>query len=250
MSKAQSFLVTGASSFLGTAFANYLAKNTEGKVFLTSRSQHDFTKLVKNDNIAYLPNIDLNNELEIEKLKQEVDKFLEEEFNIINCVGYFHGYDSIEETSLIEAKKIFDSNVLSLYAIAHKFLPLMKQRKGGNFVAFSAHTVYQYYPQMVVFTAAKAAVEGLVKGIANEYSEFNIIANTFALATLLTEVEKKIKPKGDYKNWLLTEEVCETVVDIISHRNKLINGNIIHLFKHSHTFFHQSYFDRINNQST
>lgn len=72
------------------------------------------------------------------------------------------------------------------------------------------------------------------------YKKKGINANTIALATLLTETELKIKPKGDSKNWLNTDEVCEFVENIILQPSKLISGNVIHIYKYSDSYFHQS----------
>ncbi len=248
MAEEQSFVVTGANSFLGRAFAKMLSKNEDYKVFLTSRSKFNFNGLLKKKNVSYLPEIDLTVESDIEKLTAAINDFLPGKFHVINCLGYFPGYETIEETSIATAKNVFDSNVLALYSVANKLLPLMCKRKGGHFIGFSTHTSYQHYPRMVAFTAAKAAVESLIKGIANEYLDKGINANTIALATLLTEAELKIKPKGDSKNWLNTDEVCEFVENIILQPNKLISGNVIHIYKYSDSFFHQSYYDRIENK--
>jgi short-subunit dehydrogenase len=246
MAEQHSFVITGANSFLGRAFAKMLSKNEDYKLFLTSRSKFNFNGLLKKKHVSYLPEIDLTVESDVEKLAATINDFLPERFHIINCLGYFPGYETIEEINIATAKNVFNSNVLALYSIANKLLPLMCKRKGGHFIGFSTHTSYQHYPKMVAFTAAKAAVESLIRGIANEYFEKGINANTIALATLLTETELKMKPKGDSKNWLNTDEVCEFVENIILQPSKLVSGNVIHIYKYSDSFFHQSYFDRIN----
>lgn len=248
MVEQHSFVITGASSFLGRAFAKMLCENSEYKVLLTTRSEFDFGELSKYKNVNCLPGIDLTVEDDIMRLTTEINNFLPNMFHVINCVGYFPGYATIEEIDTSTVKKVFDSNVISLYSVAHNLLPLMRERKGGHFLAFSTHTSYQNYPKMSAFTAAKTAVESLIKGIANEYLEDGISANTIALATLLTEAELKIKPKGDSKNWLRTEDVCEFVEGIILQPSKLMNGNVIHIYQHSNSYFHQSYFDRISSK--
>lgn len=249
MTEQQSFVITGANSFLGRTFAEFLSKNKNYKVFLTSRSEYDFTELTKNKNVSSLQGIDLTIETDVEKLCDAVNDFMPEKFHIINCLGHFPGYETVENIGIADAKKVFDGNILALYSIANKFIPMMCKRNGGHFVAFSTHTSYQHYPKMVAFTAAKAAVESLIKGIANEYLSKGINANAIALATLLTEVEQKMKPHGDFKNWLDTNEVCQLVENLISQpNNELISGNVIHIYKYSDSYFNQSYFDRINSK--
>ena len=249
MEQEHSFVITGANSFLGKAFAEMLTKNENYKVFLTSRGDFTFSGLDGLKNIFCLQGIDLTSENDMDKLKEAINQFIPGRFHIINCVGYFPGYELTENLSIGEAKKIFDSNVLSLYGTANKLIPLMCKHGGGHFIAFSTHTAYQNYPRMVAFTAAKAAVESLITGLANEYLEKGINANTIALATLLTETELKMKPNGDSKNWLSTEEVCKLVEEIITKSSRLINGNVIHAYKFSDSYFNQSYFERIDPNS-
>lgn len=241
-----SFLITGANSFLGKNMVKYLLNNTNTKIFITTRSKNkEFFSLTKKPNVFYLPEINLINEDDLNALVKEVNKKIKGKFNIINCVGYFPKYNYIHRISLKEAKEIFESNLMTIYGIANKFIPLLIKRKGGHFIAFSTHTQYQHYPEMVAFTSAKIAVESIISGIANEYSKYNICANSFAISTILSETEKKLKPNGDFKNWLTANEVCKSVYEFISNDNISINGNAIHLFKYSPSFFHQSYYERI-----
>lgn len=250
MAEKHSFVVTGANSFLGRTFAKTLSKNEDYKVFLTSRNKFNLKGLLNKKNVFYLPEIDFTVENDAKKFANAVNDFLPDKFHVINCLGYFPGYDTVEEINTETAKKIFDSNVIALYSVANNLLPLMCKRKGGHFIGFSTHTSYQHYPRMAAFTAAKAAVESLIRGIANEYLEKGINANTIALATLLTEAELKIKPNGDSQNWLKPQQVCEFVEGIILQPvSGLLNGNVLHIYKYSDSFFHQSYFERIEKNS-
>lgn len=239
------FLITGASSFLGKTFVDFLSKQNNTKILFTSRrSLNDIPEDVIR--FKHLPNTDLTSVADLENLMKECELFFDGIFHVINCVGHFPRYDSITSISIEEARQVMESNVLTFYGTAHFLIPLMIKRGGGHFIGFTAHTVYQDYPEMVAFTASKRAVESIVKGIANENFKDGIIANCFALATLLTKVEKEMKPTGDHKNWLETIEVCKEVFNFVSSESSIVSGNVIHLYKYSDTFFHSSYYQRIN----
>lgn len=252
MKEQNSYLITGANSFLGKAFARKLSENLNNRVFLTSRAQIEFDEkgvldeILANGNVRYLPNIDLTVEEDINLLCNELDCFSPEKFHVINCLGFFAKHETIDRMNICTARSIFDGNILSLYAVAHKIIPLMCSRGGGHFIGFSTHTSYQSYPLMAAFTAAKVAVESLIKGISNEYLSEGIIANVVAPATLKTKVEIDMKPNGDHENWLELSEVCNLVESLILCSNNIVNGTIIQAYKYSDSYFKQAYYDRIN----
>lgn len=241
-----SFLITGGSSFLGRACAKQIAMNNEYRVFITSRKDvsEEFNNILYRTNVRYLPNIDLTKEPDMTKLTEEIDKFFPGKFHVINCLGKFTSYSRIEETTIEMAKEIFESNILTLYAVAHKIIPLMKIRGGGHFIGFTSHTSYQNYPLMATYTASKAAVESLIKSISNECLADKIYANVIALATLQTPIEKAMKPNGDYENWLAPEQVYEIIRNVILYSSNLVNGTIIHAYKYSDSFFGKSFYER------
>ena len=239
--KSNSYVITGASSYLGKALVDFYCK-TGNKVILTSRSFCNDLDKFQDENTLYLPSLNLVDGNDLKFLCKEVSKFFpKDKFHVINCVGFFPGYKLIEEMTIEEAIKVLESNVLTVFGVANQLIPLMRERGGGHFIGFSMHTSYQHYPYMALFSAAKNALESLIKCISNENLKYKIYANVISLATLLTETEKRIKPYGDYDNWLKTEEVCEIVYNLINDSNGLVNGSIIHAYKYSKTFFEESY---------
>ncbi len=237
--KYHTYVITGANSFLGEAFVKILSEK-KYNVIAVSRSPIS-EKLA---DVYYLEGINLLNKSDLGALKQHLNDF-DKPFNVINPIGYFPGFNSIEEETLSSSSKVFDSNITALYNVAHSLLPIMVHNGSGHFVGFSSHTVYQHFPKNIAFTAAKAAVDSLIKGIANEYCQYNIYSNCFALATLLTDAEKELKPNGDFEGWLKVEDVCSTILSILETKQGIINGNTIHLYKYSNSYFGQSYYDRI-----
>lgn len=243
--KNDSYVITGASSYLGKALANYYCR-TGNKVILTSRKFCTDLDDFQSNNVLYLPSLNLVDNNHLDLLCNKTDSFFKtNKFNVINCVGYFPDYKSIEEMTIEEAKSVLESNVLTVFGVANKLIPLMRVRGGGHFIGFSMHTAYQHYPYMALFSAAKNALESLIRGISNEYLKYKIYSNVISLATLQTKTEKRIKPHGDYENWLKVEEVCEIVNNLIKHSNGLVNGSVIHTYKYSKTFFEDAYISRI-----
>ncbi len=241
MRQVNNYIITGASSFLGKAFIDVFSKDRDKNVFAITRREmnEEFA-----DNVKVFHGIDLAEYDQVQTLKNTLLKDLNGGFSIINCVGHFPGYKRIEDLTGDEIKRTYNSNVISITNIGSLFLPLMKEYGKGDFVAFSMNTAYQSYPMLSAFIPSKVAVQELIKVIANEYSQFGISANVFALSTLLTEKELELKPNGDKDNWLHPKTIAEYVWNFFKNDTTISNGNIIRLFKHSDRFFNDSYYNR------
>lgn len=243
----KNYLITGASSNLGKVLANHLSKNRDNKLIITSRKTVDLG-IDPNENVKYLPGIDLLNEADLKIISDTTNVFFEGQFSVIHCTGYYEGQEPLEHMRLSESTRIFESNFTTVYNLTTQLLSIMIEKGGGHFIGFSCNSVKYNYPQMAPFTAAKAALESLFKTIANEFYDRGIYANNFQLATLLTEHEIKIKPHGDHKKWLKTIEVVNCIEQFINQPYQLQNGNTIQLYHYSESFFGQSYFDRISRE--
>ena len=101
---------------------------------------------------------------------------------------------------------------------------------------------------MAAFSSSKAAVDCLVKCIANEWSKYGVVANALALPTISTEAVRSLvrdgKKAGCVEGYIGVDELAELVLGAIAGIPPEVNGNVIKLFKHSDAFFGQSYFER------
>lgn len=245
MQKSQShYLVTGANSQLGRALVNYICKLEGISLFITSRSRYNFGSILERKNVKYLPGIDLTVASDLEHLSSEVDSFFAERINIIHSVGDFWYHVPFSEIGITEAKQMMESHYLTLYGVAHSLIPVMIRKGGGSMIAFSCNSVRYNYPHMAAFSSAKAAVESLVKCLANEYSKDNINANVIQLSSLQTDKVKHSKPFGDYHHFIPIEELAVLIKEINNPAFKLLSGNVINLFKYSPSFFNEGYFQR------
>lgn len=235
----KNILITGGTGPLGNALSEYLSKGNN--VVITTRKKN-----ISNNNCTVIEGIDLLKEKDLIKLKSEINDLFSDKFSIINCVGYYiNGQQPFLDTKLDYDNKVFDSNFKTVYNTAKYLTPLMIDRRGGNFISFSCNSVTYNYPWMIPFTTSKAAVESLTKSMANEFSEFGVMFNAFALATINSEAERLRKPYGDHDNWLDLNVISKSIENFIQNENPYLNGNVIKLFKHSDTFYNTGYFERI-----
>ncbi len=137
-----------------------------------------------------------------------------------------------------------NSHYITLFGAIKTVVPIMQQIGGGKIFAFSCNSVKYNYPDMAAFTSVKAAIECLVKCVANEQSQYHITADAFALPSIKTNSVIKAKPEEFHKDYATPEELTVSIERIAENSTSLFNGNIINLFKYSQSFFHKGYYER------
>jgi len=234
------YVITGANSEIGSELARYLGSKNH-KLLLFSRSEKPD---ISHDTHTWIDHIDLTKESHLFKLRTKINKQFSSPFTLIHSVGDFWKHKSINNTSFKEAISQIQSHYITLFGVIKTVVPIMQVVGGGKIIAFSCNSVKYNYPDMAAFTSAKAAVECLIKCIANEQSQYNIIVNAFALPSIKTNSVIKTKPKKFHKNYPTLSELTYCIEQTVENLSPLTNGNIINLFKHSQSFYHKGYYER------
>lgn len=162
-------LVTGASTGIGMACANHLAEKGY-KVYGTSR---DISKL--NDPSFLFKPIELNID-ESDSVKQAVKEILRNEDKIdviVNNAGYAL-MGAVEDTSIEEAKKTFETNFFGILRLCNEVLPGMRKRKSGKIINISSIGGKMGLPFRGIYCASKFALEGMSESLRMELDPFGI----------------------------------------------------------------------------
>ncbi len=83
-------------------------------------------------------------------------------------------FGAFEETSISEAKALFDINVFGPWAVAQAVLPHMRERRAGQIVHISSGVGLTGMAGMSAYSASKFALEGLSEALAQEIAAFGI----------------------------------------------------------------------------
>lgn len=163
-------VITGASSGIGRACAQYLAERGM-RVYGTSRRTQPEPAAVADtgsDPRAFtLLKMDVDDD---ESVRQAIAQVLEREQHIdvvINNAGIGIS-GAVEDTSMDEARAQFETNFFGMLRVCHAVLPHMRARRCGTIINVSSIAGVIGVPFNGLYCASKYAVEGLTETLRME----------------------------------------------------------------------------------
>ncbi|WP_430409173.1 SDR family NAD(P)-dependent oxidoreductase [Kordia sp.] len=154
--------------------------------------------------------------------------------SIIYCPGSIN-LKPISRLKIDDFKNDYEINVIGAVKAIQKYLPVLKNGKNPNIVLFSTVATKLGMPFHASISAAKSAVEGLVKSLAAELAptiRVNAIAPTITntdLASKLLRNDKMIENITDrhpLKKFLEPQEVADMADFLISDKSRSVSGQI------------------------
>lgn len=188
-------LVTGAGTGLGRAIAITFAK--EGAtVVLNGRRGEKLREVEKEigDKSIVIP-ADITDEGEIKGLLEKLQKNTDGKLDIlVNNVGGVNVMGTTGEMSLEQWQKMFDLNLTSQFLATKTFLPMLRESENGKLISVTSGMVNFFMSGMGAYSASKAAVEALMKTVAEEEKENGVQVNLFDPLNAVSEGN----PQGQY----------------------------------------------------
>jgi NAD(P)-dependent dehydrogenase (short-subunit alcohol dehydrogenase family) len=197
--KNQVAVVSGGAEGLGRGIADRLA--TEGgTVALFDINQPLLGKTVtefkaKGHNVSgHL--VDVASEDAVRKAMEEVEATYGQIDIMVNCAGIV-GPTSTNITDYpTEAfDRIYNINLRGSFLMTKYALMAMKKKNYGRILLIASMAGKEGNPFMAGYTAMKAGVIGLVKGIGKEYAETGITVNGLAPAVIKTAMNDQTAPE-------------------------------------------------------
>lgn len=223
MEKQSIAVVTGSSSGIGFETSLLLARNG----FYTYATMRDRLKADKIEKIANKENLplevlsmDVDND---DSVRNAIHKIIDEKKKIdilVNNAGYGL-FGALEDISIEEIKKQFETNLFGAIRTIKEVLPTMRKQKNGIIINVSSIAGVVGIPAECIYVSTKFALEGLTESISYELQPYGIkvvliepgVINTNFVPNikfpkpidnklqqpLLKEEEEK-KPKVNYSN--------------------------------------------------
>ena len=191
-------LITGATSGIGKATAELLAKNN-WRLIICGRNVEVLSQMKADLSVTteiFTLNFDIREFSQVEKAINSIPENWKKIDVLMNNAGNAHGMDSLENGNIDDWDAMMDGNVKGILYISKLLIPGMKAQKSGHIVNISSTAARQTYANGVVYCASKKAVDVISEGMRLELTEFGIkITN---LQPGLTETDfSKVRFKGD-----------------------------------------------------
>ncbi|HZF42999.1 MAG TPA: oxidoreductase [Sphingomonadaceae bacterium] len=161
-------LVTGASSGIGKVSAQYLAARG-WRVFAGARRP----KVLRGSAGIEFLQLDVTDDA---LAREAVETVLRRAGRIDGLVNNAGGsiLGAVEETSLEQARALFETNVLGVMRMSQAVLPAMRSQQFGRIVNISSIVGFLPAPYMGVYAATKHALEGLSESLDHEVRAFGV----------------------------------------------------------------------------
>ena len=184
-------LVTGASSGIGKAIAESLAKHGVRLILIARRN--DKLELLKRELQANTKcHVIACDVADKEKIFQEITNLPVEFAKIdvlINCAGLALGLEAAQETEWKDWETMLNVNCLALTYITHLLLPNMVERNFGHIINIGSTAGTYPYKGANVYGATKAFVEQFT---------LNLKADLLGTAVRVTNIEPAIVGDSEF----------------------------------------------------
>jgi NAD(P)-dependent dehydrogenase (short-subunit alcohol dehydrogenase family) len=155
-------LVTGASSGIGEATAERLAL-AGYKVYGTSRRRAPAGQR----SFEMLP-LDVTSDESVEAAVREVVRLDGRIDLLVNNAGFSIAPAGAEESSMAQARSIFDTNFFGIVRMTRAVVPHMRRQGAGRIINIGSVLGFLPAPYMALYAATKHAIEGYSESLDHE----------------------------------------------------------------------------------
>ena len=183
-------LVTGVSSGIGWETARLLAERG-ARTFGTVRDLRRANPIDRVELIA----MDVNDEMSVTEAVRSVLEKAGKIDILINNAGYSLA-GGLEETSVEEARQLFETNFFGVLSVTQAVLPSMRRNGYGRIVNISSMLGLLPGPYRGIYAASKHALEGYTETLDHEVRAFGIravLVEPMYTKTKIAKNEKRVQ---------------------------------------------------------
>ena len=169
-------LVTGSSSGIGFETSLALARNGY-HTFATMRNlgkDEKIKQIIEKEDLSIeILELDVDSEESVNRAIKTVSEKKGRIDVLVNNAGYGM-WGTVEDVSIDEFKKQFETNFFSIIRLIQKVAPIMRKQNSGNIVNISSVAGRIGFPVSPAYISSKFALEGLSESLRFELMPFGI----------------------------------------------------------------------------
>lgn len=229
-------VITGATSGIGEATANLLAKSNF-KLILCGRRKDRLESLKKR--LSGFTEVEI---LSFDVREKEAVKMAFSSLAaawrdidvLINCAGNAHGLDPIQTGNVDDWDAMIDINVKGILYVCHEIIPGMVARKNGHIINIGSIAGKEVYPNGNVYCASKFAVDALTRSMRIDLNAHSVKVTSINPGLVETEFSL-VRFKGDteratatYKGLdpLKAADIADIILFTITRPNHVVLADI------------------------
>jgi NAD(P)-dependent dehydrogenase (short-subunit alcohol dehydrogenase family) len=195
-------IVTGGSSGIGKATKDLLERKG-ARVYNLDRKRPD------NADDYFI----LCETSKKEDINSAIDKIFarEKKIDLLFANAGVHLFATLEETSYEQLESIVGINILGVYYLLKKVIPIMKQQNKGSVVLMGSDQVFIGKASSSVYGMTKAAIGQLAKSTAIDYAPYNIRVNCICPGTINTPLLHRAVEQFVAKTGTAADEVYKSL---------------------------------------
>jgi len=148
-----------------------------------------------------------------ENINAAIDQVFEKEkrIDMLFANAGVHLFATLEETSYEELESIVGINILGVFYLLKKIIPIMKQQQKGSIVLMGSDQSFIGKASSAVYGMTKGAIAQLAKSTAIDYAPYNIRVNCICPGTIDTPLLHRAVEHFVAKTGTVAEEVYRSL---------------------------------------
>jgi NAD(P)-dependent dehydrogenase (short-subunit alcohol dehydrogenase family) len=182
----KSFLITGAGSGFGHAFAEAALEAGHTVVGTVRREDQRIAFEALHSERAHGVVLDVAHFDAVDPTVRKIEEHVGPIDVLVNNAGYGHE-GILEEAPLAELIHQFEVNVFGAVAMIKAVLPAMRHRRRGRIINITSMAGYISMPGIAYYSGSKFALEGISEALAQEVKDLGIKVTAIAPGSFRTE---------------------------------------------------------------